>query len=153
VKTTVPTYLVVALLLLSGCSRVEPRKHIDLTPAWVERFESSAGLKDTLAHEGIVSLETYARHYRAVVRDDATEVEAIYVPPLKRGPNDPSCVNGRVEPVDCGPGPSEADLRRHGPGVHINEQPRKILDGGCKMITMRIEPSTLAVKTARCNSL
>lgn len=150
-KAIVPAVVAVALTLLGGCSTEEPVEEVKLTPAWVERFETSANLKETLANHRTPPLETYARHYRTVRVDGLTRVEAVYVPPLKRQPDDLSCVNGGGEPVDCGPGPTEAELRRHGPGVHIDEPARGILDGGCSMVTMLIEPATLEVRTARCN--
>ena len=146
-----PAAAVAALALLGGCTREAPIEEARLTPAWVERFESSIELKETLARHGGALLETYARHYRTVRVDGVTRVEAVYVPPLKRQPDDMRCVNGGGEPIDCGPGPSESELRRHGPGVHIDEPPRGILDGGCSMVTMLIEPATLEVTTARCN--
>lgn len=150
-KRIIPATAALVVALLSGCSTEEPVEDVTITPAWVERFETSAGLEETQARYGVRPLETYARHYQAVRVDGAAQVEAVYVPPLTRPPEDQTCVNGGGAPIDCPPGPSEAELLRHGPGVHIGEPARKILDGGCGMVTMRIDPETLEVREMRCN--
>lgn len=150
-KRIVSATAALTVALLGGCSTEEPVEDVTITPAWVERFETSLGREETRARYGVRPLETYARHYQPVRVDNVALVEAIYVPPLTRPPEDQVCLNGGGEPVDCGPGPSEADLLRHGPGVHIGEPAWNILDGGCGMVTMRIDPETLEVREARCN--
>lgn len=131
-----------------------------LTPEWVQRFEQSFDLNEALendsAYRGRLSLDSYARYYEIGVSDGVTLVTAVYVPPIERHrEGEMACWYGDGEPTKCRPvaQPSAEVLRRRGRGVHIGEPFPMFFDGGCSVVTLRIEPETLVVVSARCNGV
>ena len=129
-----------------------------LTPEWVQQFEQSLDLNETLGNESSydsrLSLESYARYYEIGIIDGVTLVSAVYAPPVERHPEDwTTCTSRNGALTDCSPSPQPTDeeLRTRGRGVHIGEPFPMIFDGGCGVVTLRIEPETLRVVSAYCN--
>ena len=98
-----------------------------LTSEWVQQFERSldldAALKNDSAYDGHLSLGSFARYYEIEVVDGLALVSAVY-----------------------GPAPLTSGQR-----VHIGEPLPTIFDGGCGVITLRIEFETGRVISAQCN--
>ncbi len=152
---------VILIVTLLGAAPGMPAAAQDrLTPEWVQRFEQSLDLNETLKNDGAydehLSLEPYARYYETRVIDGVRLVHAVYAPPIERKPDDwTSCAYRAGTMADCRPviQPSEDLLRRHARGVHIGEPFPLHFDGGCDVITLRIEPETLQVVSAHCNGV
>ena len=155
----------VVLLVLTGLFAVAfgtrtVSQNGSVTPEWVQRFEQSLDLNETLKNDSSydrpVSLESYARYYETGVIDGVRLVHAVYTRPIERYPDDwMSCTYRGGAMTDCRPvtQPSEDLLRRRARGVHIDEPAPGVADGGCGVITLRIEPETLRVAGAYCNGL
>lgn len=131
-----------------------------VTSEWVGRFEQSldlnAILKNDGSYRGPLALESYARYYDIGEVDGVAFVLAGFAPPLERHPEDwTSCTYRDGAFTDCGPveQPTEDQLRSRGRGVHLNRRAPEILDGGCGVVTLWIEPQTLRVAGAYCNGL
>lgn len=131
-----------------------------VTSGWVERFERSLDLNETLkndgSYRGSLEIDAYARYYDIGVVDGVAFVVAGYAPPLERYPDDwTSCSYRDGALTDCGPveQPSENLLRSRARGVHLNSRAPLIFDGGCGVVTLWIEPQTLRVVDAYCNGL
>ena len=129
-----------------------------LTLAWVTRFEQSfdlnTALKDDPAYRQRLSLDSYSRHYESSELDGVALVNAVYASPIERHPEDQqSCRyrNGVLEDCRPAPQPSEDLLRSRSRGAHIGDPLPLVLDGGCGVVTLWIDPATLRIVGAWCN--
>lgn len=152
--------LILGLLFTTPFGKPAASQAWTVTPEWVQQFEQSLDLNETLKNDGSyrghVSLESYARYYEIAEIDGVRLVNATYAPPIERYPDDwTSCTYRDGAMTDCRPvtQPSEDLLRRRGRGVHLDEPTPVVADGGCGFITLWIEPETQRVAGAYCNGL
>jgi hypothetical protein len=120
---------ILGFLLTAPLQASTEEQAVALTSEWVQRFEQSLDLNEALkndsSYQEAVSVDSYARYYGIGVIDGVTYITAVYDTPVKPGR----------------------------PGIHIGEPAPLVFDGGCGVITLRIEPETLRVAGARCNGL
>lgn len=150
--------LIFAFLVVSSLGVRAEAQDRAVTPEWVQRFERSLDLNETLGNDSSydrrLSLESYARYYEIGVIDGVTLVTAVYAPPIERHPEgEMSCRYRGGEATDCrlATQPSDEVLRARGRGVHIGEPLPMVFDGGCSVVTLSIELETLRVVSAYCN--
>lgn len=150
--------LLLALILPGSLGGLAAHQDEALTESWVARFERSVDLDETLkddpAYRDRLSLDAYSRHYEVGVLDGRTLVNAVYVSPIERHPDDwETCRYRDGAFTDCRPAPQPSPelLRSRGRGVHIGGEMPLVLDGGCGVVTLWIDPATLRVVGAWCN--